>query len=179
MNKILFCILLLCSVAVSNAQTDQGDWLAGGNFRLNTSDNVTVIGLTPNAGVFIINNLVFGGALTLVYEKTGDNKRTDFGIGPFLRYYFTKANVRPILHGNIDFISTRNTTPLGRSTETGINYFLGGGAAIFIGEQVSIDGLMGYYHSKLKDFDGSGGFALTVGFQVYILRHQMDRVRGR
>lgn len=180
MKKILLTLVLSFGLIVANAQTEKGDWMVGGGFRLNTSDNNTVIALTPNAGVFIIKNLALGGNLEFSYAKTGDTKITVFGIGPFVRYYFTNANVKPILHGNLGFISqTTKTTGFPSSTNSGLNYFLGGGAAIFISDQVSIDALLGYDHTKIKDFDGSGGFAMTIGFQVYLLKRQMDKVRGK
>lgn len=179
MKKILLSLAFIIAVAAIHAQTDKGDWMLGGNFRLNTSDNNTQIAFTPMAGGFVIDNLAIGGNLIFDYSKLGNIKRTDFGIGPFVRYYFTKANVRPIIHGSLNFLSSRNKTPVDTDTENGTSYFLGGGAAIFISEQVSIDGVMGYYHAKYADFDGSGGFALTVGFQIYILKRQMDKVRGR
>ena len=88
--------------------------------------------------------------------------------------------MRPILHCSFDFLTSKTKIiGLGSSTSTGINYFLGGGAAIFISVQVSIDSLMGYDHTKYENEDGSGGFAMTVGFQVYILKRQMDKVRGK
>jgi hypothetical protein len=180
MKRILLTLALSATLVITNAQTEKGDWMVGGGFRLNTSDNNTEITLNPNAGAFIINNLALGGNFELSYVKRGDDKITGFGIGPFVRYYFTEANVRPILHGNLNFVSVKTKiSTLGSNTNTGLNYFLGGGAAIFISDQVSIDGLLGYAHTKLKDFDGSGGFAMTIGFQVYLLKHQMDKVRGR
>lgn len=180
MKRILFTLVLSAALVIANGQTEKGDWMVGGGFRLNTSDNNTEITLNPNAGMFVINNLALGGNFELSYTKTGDNKVTGFGIGPFVRYYFTNANVRPILHGHLDYISVRlKSSGLPSNTRSGINYFLGGGAAIFISDQVSIDGLLGYDHTKLKDFNGSGGFAMTIGFQVYLLKHQMDKVRGR
>lgn len=180
MKKIFSCLLFLSLFTMGRAQTDRGDWMVGGNFRLNTSDNNTEISLTPNAGVFIINNLALGGNVELAYAKSGNVKASSFGIGPFLRYYFTKASVRPILQGNFNFSSVKTKIAgLPSNTDNGINFFLGGGAAIFISDQVSIDGLMGYYHSKYSDSDGSGGFALTIGFQVYLLKNQVDKVRGR
>lgn len=179
MKKILLSLAFTIIVAATYAQTDKGDWMLGGNFQLNTSDNNTQIALTPNAGLFVIDKLAIGGNLLIDYSKIGNNKRTDFGIGPFVRYIFTNANVRPILHGSLNFLSSRVKTSLVSNTENGISYFLGGGAAIFISDQVSIDGIMGYSHAKYADFDGSGGFALTIGFQVYILKRQMDRVRGK
>lgn len=179
MKKFLLALSFISGFVIANAQTEKGDWMVGGGFQLNTADNDTRIALSPNAGLFVIPNLAVGANLLFDYSKNGDNKRTDFGVGPFVRYYFTKANVRPILQGSFNFLSSRNKTPQASNTENGISYFLGGGIAAFISDQVSIDGVLGYSHSKYEDFDGSGGFAMTMGFQVYILKRQMDRVRGK
>ena len=179
MKKILVTLFVLTITEALYAQTDKGDWMVGGYFRINTANNNTHIGFTPSAGAFLIDNLAVGGNLTFDYTKLGEEKTTIFGIGPFMRYYFTSANVKPIFHGNLNFISTKNKSGSFSNTNSGINFFLGGGAAIFISEHVSIDMLMGYDHTKLKDFDGSGGFALNVGFQVYLHKNQVDKVRGR
>ena len=179
MKKIITATLLITLFTTANAQTEKGDWMVGGGLRLNTSDNNTEIAFEPNAGIFIINNLAFGGNIALDYTKSGDTKYTSFGIGPFVRYYFTNANVRPILHGKFDYLSTKVKVPGSSSTNTGFNFFLGGGAAIFVSDQVSLDVVLGYDHTKYKDFNGSGGFALTIGFQVYLLQRQVKRLRGK
>jgi len=180
MKKILLSLVLLSVFFVAKAQTGKGDWMIGGSFRLNTSDNNTEIALTPDAGIFIINNLALGVNLGFVYLKAGDVKVTSFGIGPFARYYFTDAKVRPILHGNLNFMSRKTEIAGVPSTTNNItSYFLGGGAAIFISDQVSIDGLMGYANSKVKNSSGNGGFALSIGFQIYLLRKQVDDLRGK
>ena len=180
MKKFLLSLVLLSVIFVATAQTDKGDWMIGGSFRLNTSDNNTEIALTPDAGIFIINNLALGVNLGFVYLKSGDVKVTSFGIGPFARYYFTDAKVRPILHGNLNFMSRKTEIVGVPSTTNNItSYFLGGGAAIFISDQVSIDGLMGYANSKVKNSSGNGGFALSIGFQIYLLRKQVDDLRGK
>ncbi len=178
MKRVAFFVLSVSFSVISCAQTSQGDWMVGGFFRINTSENNTLVGLTPSAGAFVINNLAFGGNLTLNFSKTGDEKNSSFGIGPFARYYFTNANVRPLFHSNLNFLTNKTTIGNVSNRNTGINYFLGGGAAIFISEHVSIDILMGYDHIKLKNFDGSGGFAFNAGFQVYLHKHQVERVRG-
>ena len=179
MKKIITATLLVALFTIANAQTEKGDWMVGGGLRLNTSDNNTEIAIQPTAGIFFVNNLAFGGNIALDYVKSGDTKVTSFGIGPFLRYYFTHAKVRPMLHGAINYLSSKVKTPGNSSTNNGFNFFLGGGAAIFISDQVSLDILLGYDHTKYKDFDGSGGFALTIGFQVYLLQRQMQRLRGQ
>lgn len=177
MKKILLTIILSAVLVIVNAQTDKGDWMVGGSFRLNTSENNTTISLTPGAAAFIIRNLAVGGNVGISYSKFGSNKSTDFRIGPFLRYYFTQADVRPIVHGSFNYLNSRikNVTS---NTDKGINFFVGAGAAIFLNDQVSLDALLGYDHSKLKGFDGNGGFAMTIGFQVYLLKRQVEKIRG-
>jgi hypothetical protein len=182
MKKIILGLIAMTGIATANAQTQQGDWMIGGNFRLNTSDNNTQLSFTPNAGVFVIDNLAVGGNVGISYSKNGNNKNTTFSIGPFARYYFTTLNqtVRPVLHGSFNYLS--NKSKIGNnfsSTNTGSNYFIGGGAALFISNNVSIDALMGYDHTKYSDFDGSGGFAFNIGFQVYINKGQMKKVAGK
>jgi outer membrane protein len=179
MKKIFLAIALSGIFYAAQSQTEKGDWMVGGEFRLNTSDNNTEIGLTPTAGLFIIKNLAIGANVTISYSKNGTRKTTDLGLGPFVRYYFTDAKIRPILQGSLSFISEKTKIGDVSNTNNKVDYFLGGGAAIFISEQVSIDGLMGYYHSKVDGFDGGGGFALNIGFQVYLFKKQMDKVRGK
>lgn len=179
MKKIITGALLFIFFTRLNGQTEKGDWMVGGGLRLNTSSNNTEIAIEPNAGIFVINNLAVGGSISLDYTKSGDTKVTSFGLGPFLRYYFTNAKARPLLQGNTNYLSRKVKTPSTTSTNNGLNFFLGGGAAIFVSDQVSLDILLGYDHTKYKDFDGSGGFAFTVGFQVYLLKNQVERLRGK
>jgi outer membrane protein len=178
--KKYFVLMLLTGIAgLASAQTSKGDWMVGGTIGLNTNNSNTEISFSPTAGGFVIDNLAIGGEFMLDYTKTGNNKVTDFGFGPFVRYYFTNANVRPIVQGDLGYVSQHVTNGSFSSTNNGSHYFLGGGAAIFISNQVSLDILMGYDHYKYSDFDGSGGFKLGVGFQVYLLKRQVERLRGK
>ncbi|MCC7401776.1 MAG: outer membrane beta-barrel protein [Chitinophagaceae bacterium] len=178
MKKILAVIVFSGLAGLANAQTNKGDWMVGGSVGLNTSDKNTEINFSPTAGGFVINNLAVGGEFLIDYTKNGNNKVTNFGFGPFVRYYFTNSNVQPIVQGSVGYISQSIKGTFSSSTNNGSHYFLGGGAAIFISNQVSLDILMGYDHTKYSDFDGSGGFKLNIGFQVYLLKHQVARIRG-
>jgi hypothetical protein len=181
MKKNITILLISCVfIARAHAQTAQGDWMVGGGFRLNTTKNNTQIAFAPNVGIFIINNLAVGGTLTIDYTKQF-YRITNLGIGPFARYYFTNASVRPFLHTNFNYLSSKikNVSAGTSSTNTGANYFLGGGAAVFLSDQVSLDLLMGYDHTKFKNVDGTGGFALSIGFQVFLYKHQVDKLEGK
>lgn len=181
MKKILSGLALLAFVMTADAQTSKDDWMVGGNFRLNTANNFTQIAFTPNAGTFVTDNFVLGGNFSLAYSKFGTSKTTSFSVGPFVRYYFTTEtqSVRPIVHGAINYISQKNKFSNTSYTQNGSNYFIGGGAAIFLSNQVSLDALLGYDRTDLKNEPASGGFAFNIGFQVYLLKAQVEKVRGK
>lgn len=179
MKKLLLAMLAIAALNVTQAQTEKGDWMVGGGLNLNTAKNNTVINLSPSAANFIINNLALGGNVKLSYAKEGVIKTTTFGLGPWMRYYFTQANVRPIIQGNFNFISSKTRVNDASSTNNGTNFFLGGGAAIFLSSHVSLDALLGYDHTKYNSLDGSGGFAMNIGFQVYLHKRQVERLRGK
>lgn len=181
MKKIILGVLTVTALTTASAQTKTGDWMVGGNFRLNTAKNATEISFSPNAGMFVVDNLAVGGNLELTHSKAGESKSTAFGIGPFVRYYFTTENqpVRPIVHTYFNYLSTKYSSGSFSEKVSGTNFFIGGGAAIFISDNVSIDALMGYERTKYKDYDGTGGFSFNIGFQVYLLKGQVDKVRGK
>jgi len=169
----VFCIVM---GLLASAQTEKGNWLAGGNVLLNTAKNDTRIMFTPSVGYFFANNLAAGANVSLDYSKTGTSRSTTWGIGPFARYYFGAANVRPLVHGNIDFTSTKTKVAGVSNTFTGTNYFLGAGLAAFINRSVALEGLAGYSHTAFEHQEGTGGFQLKVGFQVYLSRMQVANV---
>lgn len=179
MKKIILAILVSGIITTVNAQTEKGDVMVGGRLDLNTGDNSTYIGFTPAVGVFVINNVAVGGNIGITHQKSGDVKNTNFGIGPFARWYFTQAKARPLLHGAFSYLSSKYKAPGFTSTNNGSNVFLGGGVAVFINENVSVEVLMGYSHTKYKDFDGDGGFNLGIGFQVYLNKKQVQKLRGK
>jgi len=179
MNKFLLVVLLSFAFAAANSQTEKGDWLAGGRVDINTGENSTQIGFTPNAGYFVINNLAIGGNFSLNYIKSGDVKSTTFGVGPFARYYFTTTKARPLVHTDFNYISSKVKGPSTSITNNGINFLIAAGVAVFINENVSIEPLAGYSYTKYKDFNGSGGFNLGIGFQVYLSKRQVDDMRSK
>jgi hypothetical protein len=182
MKKNVFTLLLFILIAgAATAQTEQGNWLVGGNLNLNTASNNTQFDVTPMAGYFFANNLAAGLNLNVDLTKFGTAKTTAWGLGPFVRYYFGTANVRPLLDGSFDYTSrkTKVTSVDASSTSNAMDYFLGGGVAAFINRNVAIEGLAGYSHTKIRhsgEDAGSGGFNLRIGFQVYLSSGQMSSV---
>jgi hypothetical protein len=182
MKQIAFSLVLIAAVASGAiAQTEQGNFLVGGNVQLNTAKNNTQVALSPSIGYFLVENFALGANIDLEYSKVGENpnsaKATTFGIGPFVRYYVgTPGGARPFLQGDVDFRSTKVKTGTSSSTSTGTNFFFGPGVAIFLNRNVALEGLAGYSHTANKNQEGSGGFALKFGFQVYLTGREVQAV---
>ena len=180
-KKMLF-VVALCFVSMTAvfAQTEKGDWLVGGNVSLNTASENTLVTISPSAGYFFLNNFAAGALVSYSHSKTGVIRSTSFAVGPVARYYFGKMEnpFRTFVIGDITFGSNKSVNGT-TTTVNSSNYLLGVGGAYFINGNVALETIAGYSHSKLKDIDGSGGFALNIGFQVYINRHQAAAVRER
>jgi hypothetical protein len=177
--KSLYILLLAISFSIGvSAQTEQGNWLVGGNFTLNTASNNTQIGLNPTAGYFVMNNLAVGGTVALGYSQLGENKSTTFGIGPLARYYFGQKNIRPFVNGEFTFQSLKFKSPTETNTENGVNFLLGLGLAGFLNPNVALEAIAGYNHTRLEG-NGDGGFAMRVGFQVYLRpKEAVEQIRS-
>jgi hypothetical protein len=177
MKKNVVSVLVFLMIAgAASAQTESGNWLIGGNLNLNTAKNSTQVGINPTVGYFFANNFAAGGTINFSHSRAGDNRSTTFGIGPFARYYFGSSMVRPLIHANVDFNSTKFKTPLDTHSENGTDFFVGAGLADFINRNVALEALAGYYHAAISGQEGSGGFNLRIGFQVYLSRHQIRNI---
>src|SRR4026207_1545105 len=176
MRKIFTTIVLAGIFITGNAQTEKKNWLVGGRIDLNTGENSTHIGFSPAAGIFVIDNFAIGANFLIDYNKSGDVKATDFGVGPFLQYYFLKGMVKPLIHASVNYLSSKYKSPAFSTTNNGSNILAAGGVALFINENISVEILAGYSHTKYKDFDGSGGFSLGIGFQVYLSKKQIEKI---
>lgn len=181
-QRLFFSVLMTMAVAYGvKAQTEQGNFLAGGNLQLGTAKNNTAITVSPTLGYFFTDDFAAGANLDFNYSKKGESpyksRFTRFGFGPFVRYYVGTTNIRPFLHGDVNFLTEKRKTSSQPSVKaTGLGYFFAPGAAIFLNPNVALEGLAGYEHFAYKDKDGSGGFAFKVGFQVYLNRAQVKSV---
>jgi opacity protein-like surface antigen len=170
MKKILIPFFLFFCVQIVSAQTDKGDWMVGGTFSLNTAKNSTTISLSPNAGYFLLDHFLLGARVGYEFSELGTTKVSAFDIGPFTRYYFRGKRARPFGEFDLDFQSAKLTTDLGSSTESAVGFFVGGGLALFLNDNVALETILGYKNIKVENKDGTGGFNMRIGFQVYISR---------
>jgi len=185
MKKNVFTLLVFVVMAGTVvAQTEEGSWLVGGNLELNTGKNNTTFAISPTAAYFFADNFAGGAMFDFTHHSLGQGSTTSFGVGPLLRYYFGTGNTRPLLQGSWNYLSTKIKVdePESSTTVNGGEYFLGAGLAGFINRNVALEALAGYDHVKYRHDggdNGSGGFLLKVGFQVYLSGSQMSRATGR
>lgn len=178
MKNLLLIILFFLSTTLF-AQTDKGDLLVGGNVGFQTGKESNLFNLSPNFGGFVSNNFALGGRLSLMSSKQGDVRTSSFGIGPFARYYIGKAETKPFIVTEFNFLSsTIKATNNVEIKNNGIGWLLGLGFAAFINETVAVEGVSGYNYAKFKDSEGDGGFALRLGFQVYLNRRSVSNLRS-
>ncbi len=182
MKKIVFCLLTVTALATrTQAQTEKGDWLVGGNMTINTTSGNSQFTLQPSAGYFFAHNFAAGAEFLLSFGKFGDEKTTTVGIGPFARYYFDlkEGHFKPLLHASIDFANQTTKIPVGGSTVKTSNsvtsFFIGAGGAYFINDNVALEGIAGYNNSKVENLSAQGGFLFRVGFQVHLLGSEVKR----
>ena len=178
MKRSVGAVLVLLFLGLTvNAQTEKGSWLVGGNISLNTAKNKTEISLMPTGGYFFTKNFVAGANTEISYTKEVEHKTTTLGIGPFARYYLGTMNVRPFADGELIYESNKDKYPNTSSTVNSRSYFLGAGLAAFINRNVAVEGVAGYKRTKFEGGPGTGGFNLRIGFQVFLSRTQLERVR--
>jgi hypothetical protein len=178
MKRISLSLLVFLFLGfAATAQTEKGNWLVGGNLGLNTAKNDTKFSFSPSAGYFFLHNFAAGAKVNLSFTKVVDTKTTDIGIGPFARYYFGTMNIRPFADVELSFDSRKTTIAASSKTKNSNSFFIGGGLAAFINRNVAIEGLAGYKRTSFAKDPSTGGFNLSIGFQVYLSNSQVQDLK--
>lgn len=177
----MICALTAACLFTVNlsAQTNQDDWMVGGNLRVNTARNSSQFEFSPSVGYFLMDGLAIGARLSYETEKLGTNRVKGVGFGPFARYYFGSEKLLPFFEGAFDFSNRKYETGSLTTTEQAFSVFGGGGVAVFLNENVALEGVFGYRNTRVKNQSGNGGLNLRVGFQIYLNRGQVEGVRSK
>ena len=169
-------IFLFTAIHHSNAQTEKGNVLLGGqtNFIFDTyksswktesgsgDDSKTRdLSLTPQLGYFVLNNFVAGFRIPLDYEFEQGidywyvDKYSSISLVPILRLYFGRAKVKPFIYGSAGKGWGREWGKYFDGTPYKIKvrkstWKLGGGCAFFLNDKVSLDLDFGYLFNSYK-----------------------------
>ena len=128
------------------------------SFKFKDADeSTTIIDLSPNLGYFIADDLAIGLGLNLTSVSPGGGESfTDFGLGPFVRFYFADA------------IFAQAGVNLGLGDSEFTEFQVGVGYSWFIDNSVAIEPML-FYNSHSEDgdtFDAST-FGLSIGVQAF------------
>lgn len=148
-----------------------GNWMVGGslaNLGYSFEGKSFGIGLQPRAGYFVSDGIAIGAQANLGFRsvKEGDNV-WDYGIAPFVRYYFPQgASSTGRFFGQGDIGIAGSSVGKDVSLALGANL----GYAHFITQTVALEVTAGYNYTKsnVRLGEKSSGLGVGLGFQIYL-----------
>ena len=177
MKKVLLSLIAVAGLAfTTQAQTEKGNFLLGGNLELNTDKNDGAaktdlnFSVVPSVGYFFTNNFAVGTGIGYEYAKTYNAttsaKSTAFVVSPFLRGYkgindqfkfFGQLSV-PMAFGHNkigdangdNFVKTGNNNSVGVALSPGISFF----PSKKFGIESSVNGIS-YNDYRAEDANGN------------------------
>lgn len=195
MKKVFLSIALLSAVAfTTQAQTEKGKFIVGGNASYSTSksdaDNAKSshnFSILPNVGYFVSDNIAVGTGIGYQSSKasieSSVGKKEAFVVAPFARHYtpvaekfkfFGELSV-PMAFGTTKATDadlkvgdkTGNTTSIGVALSPGFAYY----PSSKIGIEFAFSGIS-YQNSKAEDADGnklkgSGRDSFSIGTDFF------------
>jgi len=175
MKKLHFtCLALFVFFStLVQAQTEKGNMLLGGTAsfggQFNDFQDIIAVGINPQIGFFLEDNLAFGGALNLGYASFGGGtSATSFGVVPFARYYFGSSSSRFFIQAKGGFSTRRIDDGFAITTDTRGLFGGGPGMAFFLSEQIAIEGLVDL--TRVTGRLGYTDLGLLIGVQAYLGR---------
>ena len=184
MKKLLLSMVAVVGFALATqAQTEKGNVLLGGNVGFNTSKtdgaekSDVSFSIVPTVGYFVSDNLAIGTGVGYNYDKSvsGKNLNQAFEVSPFGRYYvnlsdqfkfFGQLSV-PMAFGNNKLVDDQgNVADDKYASTTSIGVNLAPGLAFYptkrFGIEFSVNGLS-YDHFNVKN-EVSGAEVKTNSF---------------
>jgi hypothetical protein len=163
------------SAGVADEAIRKGNWLVGASIAstgYNFSTNTFNILINPKAGYFFGQNIAIGGEVVLGLTAFDGGTNFQYGLTPFLRYYFTQGGdasgriFQEVVFGFAGSSISDSDEDSPFSVLAGIRF----GYAHFIARNVAIEPIIGYTYSKadVNLESGGGGLALSLGFQIYL-----------
>jgi len=169
----LFFLLFLSFPPVTNAQITRGNWLVGGNAGFSSSHKTYGFVLQPKIAYFPMDKFAAGLSLRLNHSKVSGNRNSiwQYGLGPFLRYYFLPTDKPVNVFGEAGYFFVGDLrSGLGPESST-YNFDLKTGAVLFLTGSVGLEVTLNYGYFKSSGASESSitnQFSLGIGFQVHL-----------
>jgi hypothetical protein len=177
-STILLIILVGMTKVVSAQAVNSGAWMLGGSLGFNSikydgaDEANTAFNISPNFGYYVINDLAIGVRLSFYNESYGDESDSQFGAGPWARYYIVKSPV--FAQAGIDFGSTGLDLFSLLADEGSSTIHFGAGYSWFLNNSVAIEPLLQYsiYSADDEGFIGDyNRFGFNLSVQAFIGRN--------
>lgn len=169
----LVFLALLTSGSV-HAQIEQGSKMVGGLLSLDLAfdddDDATQFSFSPRYGVFVVDRIALGGDLGIDYAKIGDEtSATQLSIGPFARLYVLgSGDLKMLLDARASYIFSKIKDSDLVTKDHGFQFFGGPGLSYFLGDNVSLDIILGYNYRTFGEDAVSSNLKLVAGFQIFL-----------
>ncbi|MDH5827472.1 hypothetical protein ACFX5U_05170 [Sphingobacterium sp. SG20118] len=156
---------------VGSAPIKQGNWMVGGslaNLGYSFEGKAFNVNLQPRAGYFVSDGIAIGAQANLgLTAAKGHDNEWNYGIAPFVRYYFPEGSSSSgRFFGQGDIGIAGSSIGKGASLALGANL----GYAHFITRTVALEATVGYNYTKsnVNLGDKASGLGVGLGFQIYL-----------
>lgn len=171
--KLTLLAFAVFASTFASAQTEKGSMLLGGTAgfgaQFNEFNDVFSVNIFPDFGYFAADGIAVGASLNFGYSKADESDATSFGFIPFARYYLNQGNAPMFfLQAKIGVVTNRIDNGFGANTVSGAVFGGGPGMAIFLTDQIAIEGIL-----DVTRYAGDFQFTdlgLLFGVQAYLSR---------
>jgi len=185
MKKIVSLLFIIFLFSESYSQLTKGVWIVGGNANLSLAqyrgdigitEDILSIGIQPKIGYFFIDKFTAGLLINSSYynvkASTSRSFHSEYGFGPFLRYYFLKEDTRTNIFAetSYQYIFLKSNTGNGNHSNYKLNsYSFSAGPVIYLNTTVGLEFTVGYTVKKYIDYsDYSNNLLVGLGLQIHL-----------
>ena len=187
MKKLLLLTAFISFASISAfSQIDKGSFLVGGavNFRSNKyesssiSSNNIVYQIQPNIGYFVLDRLAAGikaGYQRSRYRVENSSffeKRSEYAIAPFARYYFLPNTEKFNLFADASYQWGWASSTSNDYSEPSIyklrGYSIAAGPALFLNPRVALELTIGYSYTNTTYEQKNYTIESGIGLQIHL-----------
>lgn len=176
---VFIAFSFILTIPVIHAQTEKGTLLLGGmagmDYRFTKGNSGFYISLDPNIGFFAADNIAIGARFRLGFFTTDDYYMINYGIQPFIRYYFLKRE-KSAFFVPLDFGIVGAYMKSNNSDSHDSYYSLGGdlgfGFVYFLNKSIGLETILNYEFFKYEDEPLQSDLSLMVGLQIFFQKRK-------
>jgi len=182
MKKIFFLLAAASFFYLqSRAQFEKGNYILGGSFEANfispanTGTNNHHVSFDPKVGYYFMNGFAAGVDLTSAFNKTGNEKSSDVGGGPFFRYHILRYFYAEISYQNLLHNSQQPDSTKPGSVQTVFDenrYAAGLGYIIKLSKHLAVEPRLFYDVYTANGSEISAGPVFSIGFHNYLWKYE-------